>query len=740
MPVMRGRVAAAVSVALTAGVASAQPADILLSGRDAATSGHRDRALIDLETHLRTSPRDVDARLLYGLVLSWEGRYADARSGEAPAGARPDTELQRRPGWQLANIAWWNGDYTELKRIADDGGMRRPGDVEWMLQDARALDGLGQPREARQVVQTLLSQAPGHPQARSLKNRLDASLRPWTSPWATAPIASPMAGHRGPIPMSAQPATPVGSVIARASHVERFGLSDRMFEVEMYPSFRPGTYGFVSVGVRQGRPALSGLPRGNRPLSVRSAAAWELSAGFRRLAFTTMTDIYAGSAHQYSGSWMLTGKTMYVPDRQGPEDSVSFHAPGAALRSAAPGESFVGFGYSHGYSRDELEDRAELLALDADTLRASAELLVHPRWLLAVAGSSSRQERTSGSRCGSTRWAARSRCGLPGPADAGEGRPLMPALAVCCSRCSPSAAAGTRCSCRRRSAVRRATPSRRGHTRPRHAAMAPGTTGDAEIASAVLDALLVESRDAFAAERWSDALEPTEQLVERIPGQHIYLARLADTYHHLGRPADEAAAWELFMASPLMGEACPFIGHAYRKLGKYDQALAAFERCYQADTRNAELAFFVGLGNEWTSSSRPPRSGTGRAIVIAPPHYDSEVGLARLQLHRGHLGRRARRAQAVLKHAPTQVDAMLVAGLAEQRAGHRTEARSYLEKAAKLSEDYFDVQLALGVLEYSDSRYHDARGRFLIASRLDVTRREEVQPWLDRTANVKVPQ
>ena len=50
------------------------------------------------------------------------------------------------------------------------------------------------------------------------------------------------------------------------------------------------------------------------------------------------------------------------------------------------------------------------------------------------------------------------------------------------------------------------------------------------------------------------------------------------------------------------------------------------------------------------------------------------------------------------------------------------------------------MQLALGVLDYSESRYHDARGRFLIASRLDVTRREEVQPWLDRTANVKVSQ
>ena len=388
---MRGRVVTAVLiVALAAEVVSAQPADILLSARDAATSGHRDRALTDLETYLRTSPRDVDARLLYGLVLSWEGRYADAKRELLRV-------LDQTPNYNdarvaLANIAWWNGDYTELKRIADDGRMRRPDDVEWMLQDARALDGLGQPREARQVVQTLLSQAPGHPQARSFKNRLDASLRPWSLTMGYG--ADRFSDGRTPwaeYAMSLSRQTPVGSVIARASHVERFGLSDRLFEVEMYPSFRPGTYGFVSVGFAKDD-LLYPDYRVATDLYQSVGGGWELSAGFRRLAFTTMTDIYVGSVTKYTGSWMLTGKTMYVPDRQGPEDSVSFH--GLVRRYVGgSGESFVGFGYSHGYSRDELEDRAELLALDADTLRASAELLVHSRWLLAVSGSSSRQER-----------------------------------------------------------------------------------------------------------------------------------------------------------------------------------------------------------------------------------------------------------------------------------------------------------------------------------------------------------
>ena len=197
--------------------------------------------------HLRESPRDVDARLLYGLVLSWEGRYEEARHELKRVLEQTPTYNDARVA--LANIAWWNGEYTELKRIADDGRLQRPDDVEWLLQDARALDGLGRPQDARRVVQGLLSQAPGHPQARTLKNRLDASLRPWSltvsyggdrfsddrTPWSESAVS-----------VSRQ--TPVGSVIVRGSRVERFELSDRLIEFEAYPSFRPGTYAYVGIG------------------------------------------------------------------------------------------------------------------------------------------------------------------------------------------------------------------------------------------------------------------------------------------------------------------------------------------------------------------------------------------------------------------------------------------------------------------------------------------------------------
>jgi YaiO family outer membrane protein len=383
-------VAASLALALHAGVVHAEPDDVLTTARANATSGHRDQALTDLELHLRLSPRDVDARLLYGLILSWEGRYPEARR-------ELQQVLDQTPNYNdarvaLANIAWWNGEYTELKRLADDGRLRRPDDVEWMLQEARALDGLGKPRDARRVLQAMLAQSPGHPQARSFKNRLDSELRPWSLTMGYG--ADRFSDDRTPwgeYAVSLRRQTPVGSVIGRVSQVERFGFQDRLYEVEMYPSFRPGTYGFISVGFAKDD-TLYPDHRIATDIYQSIGGGWELNAGFRRLAFTSVTDIYVGSVTKYTGSWMLTGKTMYVPDRRGPEDSVSFHAV-ARRYVGASGESFLGFGYSHGYSRDELDDRAELLVLDADTLRASAELLVHPRWLLAVSGSTSRQER-----------------------------------------------------------------------------------------------------------------------------------------------------------------------------------------------------------------------------------------------------------------------------------------------------------------------------------------------------------
>ena len=91
------------------------------------------------------------------------------------------------------------------------------------------------------------------------------------------------------------------------------------------------------------------------------------------------------------------------------------------------------------------------------------------------------------------------------------------------------------------------------------------------------------------------------------------------------------------------------------------------------------------------------------------------------------------RAAAVLAQVPTHTEGALVAGLAEQRAGHKAGARKYLELAAQLAPEYFDVRLALGILDYTESHVSAARAHFEAAFLSDPARRAEVQPWLDRT-------
>src|SRR5579863_6759838 len=73
---------------------------------------------------------------------------------------------------------------------------------------------------------------------------------------------------------------------------------------------------------------------------------------------------------------------------------------------------------------------------------------------------------------------------------------------------------------------------------------------------------------------WTRALPPTLRLHEAYPQSHIYIAQLAEIYHHLGQYREEAAMWEEFWTrAPLPIEACPQVADAYEKQGLRRQAI-----------------------------------------------------------------------------------------------------------------------------------------------------------------------
>jgi YaiO family outer membrane protein len=360
---------------------------VLKEARDEVAAGRQPEALRLLEAQLTANPRDVDARLLYGLVLSWSGRYDDARRELEQVLKQSPTYTDARVA--LANVEWWSGQYDRLDRVASEGLKQQPDDARWLIYRARALDGLGQPRQARRVVDTVLSGEPGNVTARALGEQLDAKLRPWfaqlshTVDWfdddrATwKETAATMGGM-----------TPVGTVLTRVSYSERFGLSDTQLEFEAYPRFRPGTYGYINLGASFDK-VLYPRSRVGLELYQSLGGGFEGSLGWRRLDFANATNIYVGTLTKYAGNWMLTGRAYFIP--QEPSDSSSYH--GLVRRYfGSDGTSFVGMGYSHGFSREEIRNLADLLTLDSDTVRAEFDARLGGRLRAAASGSTSRQE------------------------------------------------------------------------------------------------------------------------------------------------------------------------------------------------------------------------------------------------------------------------------------------------------------------------------------------------------------
>ena len=329
--------------------------DVLTTARAAATSGHRAEALAMLEAHLATNPRDVDARLLYGLVLSWEGRYDEARTALRQV-------LEQAPNYTDARVALMNVEY-------------------WSGHSAGALD------LARQI----LARDGGNVTARAMRDRLEAASRPW---WVktdyTLDTFSDGSDPWQESTLSLTRRTPIGSGIVRFSYAHRFGENDQLVEAEFYPRFRPGTYAYVEVGASLNH-RLYPKTRFSFDLYQSLGHGFEVSGGARFLDFSTVTKIYVGTLTKYVGNWMVTGKVYHVPAPGGLSSTTYW---GVARRYYGhDGSSYVGASYGHGLNRTEVYSGTDLLLGHANTVRGEFDHELGTRFRLSGSAATSHQHR-----------------------------------------------------------------------------------------------------------------------------------------------------------------------------------------------------------------------------------------------------------------------------------------------------------------------------------------------------------
>ena len=328
--------------------------DVIARARAEAAAGRRTEGMALLKSHLDATPRDVDARLVYGLILSWDGKYDEARVALNEVLVQAPDYLDARVA--LMNVEWWSGRTDQ----------------------------------ARELVRAILAKDPGNPQARLVKQRLDAGHRPWSA--EVMMTRDTFSDDREPWTetwISLGRETPVGSIFVRGRQAHRFGLEDQQADVEFYPTFRAGTYAFVGVGF--------GTDELLYPehyfffdLYQSIGRGFEVSGGYRNLGFVETTQIYLGTLTKYSGNWMLTGKVSVVPDPvAGNSWSYLFNV---RRYFGDAGTSYYGFGYGHGFSREEPRGAGDLTRIDADTVRGVAEVDVRERFVLSFGSSASRQE------------------------------------------------------------------------------------------------------------------------------------------------------------------------------------------------------------------------------------------------------------------------------------------------------------------------------------------------------------
>lgn len=295
---------------------------------------------------MQATSTDVDARLLYGVVLSGAGRYDEARR-------------------ELNQVLMTTPDYLDA-RVA----LMR---VEFA---ANRLD------EARDVANQVLAEDAGNVPARAIIEQIDATQRPWWA--AVADQIDTFSDGRDPwneTDFSLARITPVGPAIVRARLAQRFGGNDQLVEVDFYPRFSWGGYAYINVGAA---PSATIFPNYRLGFDLYQAfgAGWEASGGFRRLAFEPAVNVYVGTLSKYINAWMLTGKVFHVPGsgRATTPDlvvrfaSTSYHVGGRRY-FGRDSTSYVGVFYAHGLTRDEFRDTGDLANVDSDSVRGEFEYL-----------------------------------------------------------------------------------------------------------------------------------------------------------------------------------------------------------------------------------------------------------------------------------------------------------------------------------------------------------------------------
>jgi len=335
--------------------------DQLSRAHELAVSGaqHRPEALALVQTVLAKSPDDTDALTLYGTILSWDGRYDEARRAlQRVLDTNPD-HSDALPA--MLNLDLWSDHPQEAEQLARSALQRHPGNPTMLMFLARAQRDQNHPKEAAQTLDELLKFDPRNQAALEMRRHMVYLSRQWEASYTlTDDFFSSVFNSQMENGISLRGPTPWGSFIGRVSRADRFNEHSNQLSAEIYPHIRPGTYAFVTAG---GSPDAVLYPRYfvGAELYQSLGHGFEGSAGYHRLQFSDDVNIFTPAIYKYLGNWMYSARLYLTPDSLGVSRTGAFAARRFFDEEGV--HDYLEFRFSYGASKALATTTLDLISL-----------------------------------------------------------------------------------------------------------------------------------------------------------------------------------------------------------------------------------------------------------------------------------------------------------------------------------------------------------------------------------------
>lgn len=329
---------------------------LAFSGRE-----HRAEALAVLQDALKQDPTDSDLRTFYGIVLSWEGRYDEARAQLEEVLATHPYHGDATPA--LVRMELWSDHPARAQELATAYLEQKKKDTEMMYLLARAQRNQNQYKEALHTLDELLLIDPSYQDARHMRRTLTVDAWHWeVSATHTTDFLSQGRDPQNEDSWQARGPTRFGSLIGRVSRADSFGLTSYQIETDFYPRFRPGTYAYFNLGASPDQ-TLYPKYRIGADLYQSVGHGFELSGGYRRLQFSDDTNIFTWAVYKYKGDWLFMGRMYLTPDNLGVSKTV---VVGARYFLGSEGtHDYIEVRFSHGSSLALARTTLDIIGLNS---------------------------------------------------------------------------------------------------------------------------------------------------------------------------------------------------------------------------------------------------------------------------------------------------------------------------------------------------------------------------------------